>query len=129
MIEACYQISALYRQFDGELLVVQLQTGHFFYFTPNTKLIFDFFQEPQTLGAYLLASGLSDAGEEREYFERFFAQLVQCRIVEPAAASESLPLPKTTYSRPALLRIQEGKLADVALLCRISGPNSSESGT
>ena len=56
----CFRTAAIYRKFDDELLVVQLETGYFFYFTSNSKGIFDFFTLPRTIESYFAASGITD---------------------------------------------------------------------
>lgn len=63
MIDVCLVTpeSTLYREVDGELVVIQLDSGHFYYFSSETKLMLDFFRKPRKLSTFLERAALNEA--------------------------------------------------------------------
>jgi hypothetical protein len=129
MAEASYRTSALYRPFESELLVVHPSSGHFFYFSLSAKEFFDFFQKPRSVDDYYAAAGLKEDRREQAYLSPFVRELIGYGLLETVKRAPMLAFSDVKYCRPVLLRVEKEKLKEVALLCRISGPNSSESGT
>ncbi len=116
MNETCYQtsVSAVYREVGDELVVIQVDTGSFYYFNRTTKQFLDFFRNPAKLGDFVEAAHLKD-GSEQGYLEAFLAELREKRILESSQAmgkpAGQLP---GEYSRPTLLREGEKKLDEIA---------------
>lgn len=117
MNEERYQTSgsAIYREVGDELVVIQVDTGCFYYFNRTTKQFLDFFRSPSNLDAFVECAGLAD-GTERGYLENFLGSLKEKRILETPPAS--LPSENSGavagYARPALLREGEKKLDEIA---------------
>jgi len=111
----CFRTAAIYRKFDDELLVVQLETGYFFYFTPHTKTVFDFFAVPQTLEAYFMAAGIAEEDAlERKYLENFLGFLTENNLLAKCPPIDEVSLPSVPYHRPKLLRRSDNRIDDIA---------------
>lgn len=107
--------SAVYREVGNELVVIQVDTGHFYYFNQTTKQLLDFFRHPAKLDDFLSRAGLTDDAE-CGYLASFLDNLKGKRILEETQSSNELA-PATqvsNYTRPTLLREGEKKLDEIA---------------
>jgi hypothetical protein len=114
--EGSYQTSdsAVYREVGNELVVIQVDTGHFYYFNQTTKQFLDFFRHPAKLDDFITRAGLTD-DEELGYLKSFLGTLKDKRILEASpGADEPSAASLAAYSRPALIREGEKKLDEIA---------------
>jgi len=58
--------SAVYRVVDDKLLVVELGSGEFYYFSKETKSFLDHFKHPCSLDSYL---GIDESRKHEDYCE------------------------------------------------------------
>jgi len=109
--------SALYRKFSEELIVIQAESGHFYYFSQNTEKYLDFFRTPHSLND-LIANFGDISSDSQEHLEQFVKSLVEKEILEPtekeANSSESFLF---EYSKPVFLRTGEKTLDQITFLC------------
>ncbi len=107
--------SAVYREVGNELVVIQVETGHFYYFNKTTKQFLDFFRHPAKLDDFLSRAGLSDDAE-LTYLKTFLCTLKDKRILEATEATGVIPSggEVSSYDRPTLIREGEKKLDEIA---------------
>jgi hypothetical protein len=107
--------STVYRQIGDELIVIQADSGVFYYFNPGTKGLLDLLRCPRDLGQLYESLGLDSQAEERRYLNEFTEFLLDEGILQPspAEAAEAAPRP-AGYERPQFLRRGDRKLEDLA---------------
>jgi hypothetical protein len=119
MSDSTFQVpeSTLYRKVYDELIAVQIESGEFYYFTPDSETFFEYFRDPRTLEQYFAAARLGPEAEtERTQVQNFCGFLVENGLLvtrpEPALLDEV----QVEYARPQFLRRGEQKLDEVAFL-------------
>jgi hypothetical protein len=116
MNEERFQTSsaAIYREVGEELVVIQVDTGCFYYFNKTTKRFLDFFRDAATVTEFL--DRVDAASGDTEYLEEFCRSLVSKRILEPArgAGAPRAAAVAPEYSRPTFLREGEKRLDEIA---------------
>ncbi|MBI4406001.1 MAG: hypothetical protein HY537_17710 [Deltaproteobacteria bacterium] len=110
--------STIYRQVSDELVVIQLDTGFFFYFSPETSAFLDFFRQARTLADFLESIGLNESqASEKEYIHVFIEFLTSHQIIIRTDFPSHGPLTHFSYCRPVFYRKGERVLDEVAFLC------------
>ncbi len=112
--------STVYRRVSDELVVIQLDTGYFYYFNPETEEFLDFFRKPRPLGDYCKAVQLQDPdSNEGEYLKNFCSFLLENKILRKVDPQEHSPIPlsKMSYRKPQFVRKGEKTLDEITFLC------------
>jgi len=123
MKKSCLQVSetTIYRDISDELLVIQLETGLFYYFNPKTKTYLDFFKQPRPFSNLLLGLHLDEDAEECEYLKGFCDFLLKNQILVTveieAELTEEEEIAELKYNKPIFLRKGEKTLDEVTFLC------------
>ncbi len=107
MAELCYQVpeSTIYRKVSEELVLIQLDTGKFYYFNPETEAFLDFFKAPRSL---------STEDPDLHTFVEFLLQNKILKKTKPLDSTDSDGFPE---GKPALLREGEKNLDEITFLC------------
>ena len=112
--------AAVYREVNGELVLIHTDTGRFFYFNRATKELLDFFQSRHSLDEFVercdLDTNQSSEKSEKQYLQDFCQFLLEKQIlqkVDGASTSENTNS-SLKYSRPEFLRLGERTLDEVA---------------
>lgn len=110
--------STVYRLVDDELVLIQLDTGHIFYFNACAKTLLDFFRAPKKLASFMDVTGLDDTRkEDRDYLSEFCDFLIQHKILKKTTvAVEGSDEQKLPYSKPVFLRKADKTLDEVSFL-------------
>lgn len=110
--------STIYRQVSDELVVIQLDTGCFYYFNPETQDFLDFFREPRNLDDFFGAASLSEQGaEERAYLKDFSDFLLKNQVIQSVSKTKAPFATKISYKKPRFLRKGEKTLDEITFLC------------
>lgn len=105
--------STVYRNVSDELVVIQLETGRFYYFTADTKEFLDYFQQPRSLESL----GESDEQADSQYLKDFCKFLLEKKILEKSGASDENPGLNGRLAKPTFLREGEKTLDEITFLC------------
>ncbi|MEZ4751551.1 MAG: hypothetical protein R3B54_13310 [Bdellovibrionota bacterium] len=105
--------STVYRNVSDELVVIQLETGRFYYFTSDTKEFLDYFQQPRSLD--FLDGG--DDQEDPQYLKEFCKFLLEKKILEKSEAADESPALNGRLAKPTFLREGEKTLDEITFLC------------
>ena len=108
--------STIYRQVEDELVVIQLDTGHIYYFNPSTESFLDFFRAPRSFSDFLQTSKLDEGKDEAQYLERFLNTLYDMKLLQKADSQDTSVPPPLDYSRPLFLRKAERTLDEITFL-------------
>ena len=110
--------STIYRRISDELVVIELQSGRFFYFNPPTEKLLDFFKEARSLPEFVDGAGLTEKEPEKQHLEKFCQFLLEKGILENVgSASEFAFVGTVDYGRPELIREGERTLDEITFLC------------
>lgn len=117
-----YQVSesAIYKKFSEELIVIQVETGKFYYFSSSTESLLNFFKTPQRFEHYLETIDPSRRDEETvTYLEDFCDFLLQNKILRAIERFEDKKTSsaQSSFEKPQFLRKGEKNLEDLTLLC------------
>lgn len=102
--------SAVYREVSDELVVIHVDTGHFYYFNRSAKPFLDYFKS----GGSLERLEESVPEGEMDYLRSFCKTLLEKQILQRAGDEASGASYPTPYERPQYLRTGEKKLDDIA---------------
>ncbi|MCB0405688.1 MAG: hypothetical protein KDD51_12975 [Bdellovibrionales bacterium] len=105
--------STVYRNVSDELVVIQLETGRFYYFTADTKEFLDYFQQPRSLESL----GDGEEQEDPQYLKNFCKFLLEKKILEVSDAGDSGPALHGRLAKPTFLREGEKTLDEITFLC------------
>ena len=110
--------TTIYRQIGDELVVVQLDTADYYYFTPETKTVLEFFKSPQSLSTFCDKAGIKEKSDERNELKSFCQLLLQKQILkETKEISPESPKEKIHYRRAGFLREGDKKLDQISFGC------------
>lgn len=108
--------STVYRNVSDELVVIQLETGKFYYFTAATKDFLDFFQQPRSMDS-CLDGGPEEGLEDPQYLKDFCKFLLEKKILEKCEGDEAAKPTEPKFVRPTFLREGEKTLDEITFLC------------
>lgn len=128
MDDACYRTVALCRQFRSETLALKPARGTISSLTRESFAFLDFFSRGNSLTNFFVAAGIFDESE-RIYLRRFVKELLDRNVVKRSTDPAPPCLESISYQRPAFFLQAEKKIEDVALLCRLTQPATSQTGT
>ncbi|MBM4302932.1 MAG: hypothetical protein FJ112_01240 [Deltaproteobacteria bacterium] len=102
------------KQVNAEYILVSLDSGKFFHFTPSTENFLNFFSSPRSIDEFLTASKINQDKTETDYIKNFCSYLLDEKIL---SSNNSVSLPSKTetplkYRRPELIREGDNVLSD-----------------
>ena len=99
-------------------MVIQLETGKFYYFTSDTKDFLDFFKSPRSLDSYLTTTEAeTNSSDNSQYLNDFCGFLLKNKILQQSdELSEALP-ESYGHVQPKFLREGEKTLDEITFLC------------
>jgi hypothetical protein len=108
--------STIYRRVENELVVVQLDTGRYFYFSPETEQFLNFFRSPHSLEQF--CEGTEAAFSDIDELKQFCRFLTQKEILQVASKPASEPeIPAHSFLKPSLLREGEKTIDQISFGC------------
>jgi len=114
----CTPETTVYRQVKDELVVIQLESGKFFYFNPTTKEVLDYFKTPRSFGAFLIAAEATPTSERGVQLREFCRLLLENQLISEAeSVSDSLVEAVKMSMPPSLIRRGEQTLDELTFLC------------
>ena len=108
--------TTVYRNVNGELVVIQLETSRFYYFSSEAEAILDFFKSANSLDGLIEQSNVLKADpKEIEHIKEFCHSLLDKKILQLEKKVGRQPLKnKMTYRRPTFLREGEKTLDQIS---------------
>jgi hypothetical protein len=103
--------TTVYRKVGNELVVIQLDTAHFYYFSPETENVLEYFKSPATLDQLIGEAGAN----EKEHLLEFCHLLLEKQILkETKPDKKAAPKMSSPYKRPVYLREGEKTLEQIS---------------
>lgn len=109
----------VYRKVRDEIVLIHLDNGQIYYFTPGAKDFLDFFKQPRRLASYVEHVGMDQSAQSSvEEIKNFANFLVENQILKTDETPVELRLAETkAYSPLQFLRKDERMLDEIAFLC------------
>lgn len=108
--------SSVYKEYGGQLVIIELESGGIFYFSASTTQVVKFFAVPRTLGQFLM----DKTEEEKAYLRTFCDYLIEKQILRfSEEEGQNAPIPESlprSYERPILIKEELRKLDDISFL-------------
>ena len=103
------------RVIGNELIVIQLDTGRYHYFTQSTEELLAYFKEGATLESYISNESIDDG--EKKKLEELCAQLLERKILETSQRlAQKVRTSKRKFNSPRFLRDGEKTIDQISFL-------------